>query len=219
MKVAVIILWRDEESRRYAFNEVRQWYERNLPDADIILADNGEPEFHRSGSRNHGVRMASNYDVCVIADADTLPELDPLLEAIEYCMKSGLVHLPYREYRSLRIDGTKEYLRDVPLENCPHLLVHDACSGVYVTTPETWWRHGGQDEEFRGWGFEDPAWLYAHTTLLGAPPVRHEGRVYSLHHESATKEGKQYSRNAQRCYLYMQAEGDYDAMSRLVFGE
>ena len=219
VRVAVVIPWREQPSRLFAFNEVRRWYEELMPDADIILADNGEEEFHRSGSRNHGVRLASDYDVVILNDADTIPEIVPLEEAIEDCQTTGLVHLPYREYRSLGVEGTQAFLRDVPLSHCPHTIVYTACSGVYVTTPETWWMHGGQDEEFRGWGFEDPAWLFAHTTLLGSPPVRHEGRVYALHHDAATKEGDQYTRNAHRCALYENASGDYDAMHALVFGE
>lgn len=219
VRVAVVIPWREQPSRMFAFNEVRRWYEELVPDADIILADNGEEEFHRSGSRNHGVRLASDYDVVILNDADTIPEIVPLEEAIEDCQTTGLVHLPYREYRSLGVEGTQAFLRDVPLSHCPHSIVYTACSGVYVTTPETWWMHGGQDEEFRGWGFEDPAWLFAHTTLLGSPPVRHEGSVYALHHDAATKEGDQYTRNAHRCALYENASGDYDAMHALVFGE
>ena len=217
--VAVVIPWREQPSRVFAFNEVRRWYEDCMPDADIIIADNGGEQFHLSASRNHGMREASNYDVVIVNDADTIPEILPLEEAIEDCQTTGLVHLPYREYRTLGVEGTQAYLRDTPLAHCPHFLVYSACSGVYVTTPDTWWMYGGQDEEFRGRGFEDTAWLFAHTTLLGAPPVRHEGNVYALHHKPDKKEGEQYTRNAQRCALYENASGNYDAMHALVFGE
>ena len=95
-------------------------------------------------------------------------------------------------------------------------LVHRACSGVYVTTRRTWEAHGGQDERFRGWGFEDVAWYLAHETLLGAPPQRHEGRVYALNHAVETRAGDQYERNAGLMQRYRDAAGDAAAMAGLV---
>ena len=218
MKIALIIPWREQASRRYAQKLVLDWYEENLPDADLILADNGVEPFCLSGSRNMGVRRASRYDVCVINDADTIPEITPLMESIEDCTQTHTVHLPYTEYRSLGIAGTQGYLRGTPLIDCDSLRVPGACSGVYVTTPETWWMHGGQDEEFRGWGFEDSAWFYAHTTLIGEAPTYHEGIVYAFHHESAEKKGDQYAKSGCRMALYERATGDVEAMRDLVFG-
>ena len=91
-----------------------------------------------------------------------------------------------------------------------------ACSGVYVTTPRTWSRHGGQDERFRGWGFEDAAWYVAHQTLLGASPVRHEGIVYALDHAPEVRAGAGYETNAALMGRYRAAEGDPAAMAQLV---
>ncbi len=213
----MIIPWREQESRRYALRLVQSWYADNLPDALVILADAPGDPFNLSASRNLGMRMASDADVVILNDADTIPDIAPLRAAIEECQSSGAVHLPYTQYRSLMLLGTQEYLRGVPQEECGHLVVDGACSGVYVTTPETWWMHGGQDEHFRGWGFEDAAWLAAHRTLLGMDPVRHEGNVYAFHHEGAVKEGPQYEANAARCFHYLEAEGDVEAMRKLVF--
>jgi hypothetical protein len=156
------------------------------------------------------------YDVVVLGDADTLPEQEPLVDAIEAAAVDYRVHLPYRVYRSLRQDGTAQLAAGRPLEDCNFMLVDGACSGIYVTTPATWWSHGGQDELFRAWGFEDAAWWAAHVTLTGDEPVRHAGAVYALHHESQAKEGDQYTANAARCYRYHQAQGDPAAMWALI---
>ena len=86
-------------------------------------------------------------------------------------------------------------------------LVRGACSGVYVTTPRTWAAHGGQDERFRGWGFEDAAWYLAHEALLGEPPIRHEGRVYALHHAPRCGPARVRA-NAALMDRYRAAEGD-----------
>jgi hypothetical protein len=104
----------------------------------------------------------------------------------------------------------------VPADECAHELVIGACSGVYVTTPRTWERHGGQDERFRGWGFEDAAWYLAHDTLLGAPPVRHVGSVYALHHPAEARAGANYEANVARMEGYRTAAGDPIAMAQLV---
>lgn len=221
MSVAVIIPWREQPSRRYAFHAVHDWYSANMPEADIIHCDTDDSPFNLAACRNKGVRTAEDrgYDICIVNDADTIPELQPLERAIDLCTKTRFVHLPYDEYRSLRMEGTRQYLNGTPLADCDHVVVQGACSGVFVTTPATWWSHGGQDEGFRGWGFEDAAWSMAHQTLLGVPPLRHPGAVYSFHHESAEKEGPHYEANAARCWKYQQAHGNADAMRRLVFGD
>ena len=94
--------------------------------------------------------------------------------------------------------------------------MHGACSGVYVTTPRSWWSHGGQDERFRGWGFEDAAWYVAHETLLDEVPRRHEGIVYALNHTAQAREGDQYDANAALMEQYREARSSRDAMRQLV---
>jgi len=219
INVAVVIPWREKGDRKYAFKIVRSWYENNLPNAKIILADDEKKDFCLAGCRNIGVKNAEDAgaDVVVISDADTIPEIGPLLEAIESASNDGYVHLPYNEYRSLRQKGTKEFLKGKKLEDCNSLVVDGACSGVYVSSPKTWWSHHGQDERFRGWGFEDAAWYTAHTVLLDSEPVRHNGRVYAMHHESQGKEGELYDTNAQLCATYL-SQPSKESMNDLAKG-
>lgn len=218
MRVLVAIPWRPQPHREYAHDLTVKRYRDLLPDADVVDVDTSHESFCLAGCRNLGVNLAQigGYDVVVLADADTLPEREPLRGAIDGALTSGLVHLPYTQYRSLRADGTRQYLSGWALENCNHLVVPNACSGVYVTTPATWWSHGGQDEKFRSWSPEDVAWFIAHKTLLGVEPVRHIGRVYALHHDSPMKEGDDFDGGYARIYRYMQADGDKDAIRALI---
>ena len=85
-----------------------------------------------------------------------------------------------------------------------------------MTTPRTWSSHGGQDERFRGWGFEDAAWYIAHETILGGPPRREPGSVFALHHLAQPREGEQYDLNAALMDRYRAASGDPSAMLALV---
>ena len=218
--VTVIIPWRPQPSRLAAFEATSRWYVENLPGAVVRTVDSGEVPFNLARCRNVGIAAVPDPDeVVVIGDADTIPSIEPLLAAIAAAATSGLVHLPYTRYQWLGALGTAAFFDGSPLAGVDATLVVGACSGVYVTSPRTWASHGGQDERFRGWGFEDSAWYAAHTTLLGAVPQRHDGDVYALHHETQLREGEQYEANAALRERYRAAEPSPEAMRELVFGQ
>lgn len=218
--VAVVIPWREQESRVWAYNVVTQLYRAYLPHAKIISTDTDDDLFNLAACRNKGVLLAqeAGADVVVIADADTIPEKDALEAAIAMAIAEPGVVTPYTQYRSLMERGTNEFKTGTRLQDCSHLRIAGACSGVYVTTPATWWSHGGQDERFRGWGAEDSSWESAHKVLLGKPRTV-QGRVYSLHHESQVKEGEQFNYNFALCYAYLGAEKAGPATMRELIGQ
>lgn len=199
-----------------AFERVVAWYHEHLPELQVVTVDTDDTPFVLAACRNKAMREAPDAAVVIINDADTLPEVGALRAAIAAAAESPLVHLPYTEYRWLGAEGSAQVAAGVPFEDCAHDVVAGACSGVYVATPQTWTSHGGQDEGFRGWGFEDAAWRLAHITLLGAEPVRHDGRVYALHHLAEIRAGAGYEANAERMQRYRDADGDREAMAELV---
>ena len=161
-----------------AFERVTDWYTRMLPELRLSTIDSPDPVFNLALCRNLAVASLDDPDdVVVLGDADTLPEPDALRAAVDGARTSDLVQLPYTAYHWLGPAGSAQFAAGVPLEDCDFDLIKGACSGVYVTTRRAWERHGGQDPRFRGWGYEDAAWNLAHTTMLGAPPQRHPGRV------------------------------------------
>ena len=217
MPLTVLIPWRPQPSRVRAFEATTGWYREHFDDVEIRTIDSVDEVFNLAQCRNLGIESIDDPDeVVVINDADTIPEIEPLRRAIEAAATSGLVHLPYTRYNWLGGDGTAQFLAGRDLADCDHELVRGACSGVYVTTPATWDAHGGQDEAFRGWGFEDAAWYLTHETLLGEPPHRTEGTVYALHHIPEVREGPRYDANAARMEQYRAAAGDLEAMRQLV---
>ena len=220
MRVLVAIPWRPQPDRIYAHDLTVQRYRELLPDADIVDVDTDHDPFSLAACRNKGVRLAEGdgHDVVVLGDADTLAEQEPLLAAIDSARSSGKVHLPYTFYRSLGFYGTNQLLNGFPIETCDNVTIPTATSGVYVATPAIWWACGGQDERMLGWGMEDVAWLVAHRALLGGEPVRHDGSVYALHHESAAKQGDQYERNVALYHRYIEAgdSGNPDAVRAVV---
>lgn len=215
--LTVLIPWRPQPTRIAAFDAVTDWYRKNFGEVDIRTVDSDDDVFNLARCRNHAIASVSDPDeVVIINDADTIPQRSALREAIAAASDSGLVHLPYTEYHWLGGTGTAQYAAGVGLDDCDFELVRGACSGVYVTTPATWAEHGGQDERFRGWGFEDAAWYVAHETLLGEAPRRHGGRVYALNHEAQVREGPQYDANAGLMADYRAASSSSGAMRQLV---
>src|SRR5690606_26747423 len=156
MSLTVLIPWRPQPSRVDAFDAVVAWYRENLGDVNIRTVDTDDEAFNLARCRNLGIASINDPNsVAIINDADTIPERDALLDAIAQAETSGRVHLPYTQYHWLGAKGTEQLLEGHPAHRADHEVVLGACSGVYVTTPATWWSHGGQDERFRGWGFED----------------------------------------------------------------
>jgi N-terminal domain of galactosyltransferase len=217
MSRLVVIPWRPAPSRIDAFERVVAWYERTLPEFEIRTLDTDDDLFALARIRNLAVTILDDPDdVVVINDADTFPDPEPLRSAVDVAAHGGRVQLPYTAYHWLGPEGSAQFATGSAPQDCTYELVHRACSGVYVTTRRTWQAHGGQDERFRGWGFEDAAWYLAHETLLGAPPQRHQGRVYALNHDVETRAGDQYERNTLLMQRYRDAAGDPTAMAALV---
>lgn len=197
MKIGVVIPWREQPSRVRAFEAVTEWYKTNLPEAKIYTADRPGPVWNMSGSRNDGVRMAEadGCDVIVMSDADTIPQIEPLSQAIDAAYRDNLIHNSYSQYRMLGDQGTEQFFSGIPLQRCSSKIYETACSGIHVFTPKAWWDLGGNDEKFKEWGYEDTAFEYVHNLVHGFPIVKHKGMAFSLGHEPQRREGEHYNRN------------------------
>jgi hypothetical protein len=169
-KIQVGIPWRPTGDRVAAMVETVKWYEDR--GFEVHLADSADRRFNLPATRNQLVRQSLTSEVMVLSDADTTPELDTLLEAIEAARSDNLVHLPYHLYRSLSDGGA---------------FVANASSGIYVFTRAAWDSTNGQDARFEGWGYEDTAWMLAHLTLNGPVP-RHHGTATAAAHLPAPRD-------------------------------
>src|SRR3954465_8417941 len=114
--VTVLLPWREQPSRVGAFEAVRSWYRDAFDEVDLRTVDSDDEIFNLSRCRNLGMAsIADPNEVVIINDADTLPQLDALPEAMDAAATSGLVHLPYTEYHWLGRTGSAEYAAGVAL--------------------------------------------------------------------------------------------------------
>jgi hypothetical protein len=198
IKIGVVIPWREQPSRVEPFKKVVSWYQNNLPEAQIYFPNHPGEVYMPSHTRNDGVRQAQadGVDVIVMNDADTIPQIGPLIEAIGAAYLDGLIHNPYTRYKMLKTEGTKQHLEiGIPLVSCSSTTFRDACSGTNVFTPDAWWKLGGMDEKFLQWGYEDTAMYIAHKVINGVPFVKHKGTVFALGHDAQEKTGTHYANN------------------------
>lgn len=63
-----------------------------------------------------------------------------------------------------------------------HSLHNQSCGGAVLIRSDTYWKAGGENEGFCGWGFEDDEryWRYQ---AMGFQVERLPGCIYHLHHE------------------------------------
>lgn len=220
MRVACVIPWRGGHLDRERHHDtVRAHLQQMLPDAWHIDADSGHQPFSRAGSRNRGVHLAQDVgaDVVVLCDADTLPEPDPLIAAIEGASRDGHLHLPYARFRGFSPEGTAAYLAGIPAGECDVEQETDwSTGGVLVATPAAWWGAGGMDERFVAYGYEDEAFKAAADTLLG-PTMRHPGTIWHLWHVQQMGVGSpKHTANGRLAARYAAAESNPKAMRALV---
>lgn len=200
MRVSVVIPYRESPNRGRLLDHVLARYRSILPDAEILTSDSGHEPFSRAASRNWGVRRAAG-EVVVVGDADSVPDEEPLLEAIQDARQSGAVHWPFDRCVYLTEQETELALEGKPF--VPSRKKGNATGGLVVASRDTWIRIGGQDEKFRGWGGEDDAFHMMCRRTVGA--VRHEGLLVALWHPNPHRFGEHHAANRRRLDHYRKA--------------
>lgn len=188
-KIAVVIPWRPQPRRIDAFNYVIKWYEKYLPSAELIIIDSDTEKFNLSRARNLGMKEAEKIgaNVVIMNDADTVPSVAPLAEAIK-AVDDGLMHNPYTIYRFIPYEDSVKFFNGIgpqDIKLVPAIIFPETWWGVVVFRPEVWWKIGGSDERIIGWGYEDTAMAYTHSIVFGKDFVKHDGVMYAFDHETS----------------------------------
>lgn len=174
----------------------------------------------RGGARNYLVSSLSDggADVVVLCDADTFVEPGALTAAIGLASAGGL-HFPYDGYRYLTDWSTvrlmmKDYseIADLPM----NMIGPGSLGGCMVIRPDQWWEAGGSPE-FEGWGFEDVVFAIQARSLLRSPTTWTPGWLTHLYHPDECHVGSpSYERNIAVCRAFEAADGDPEAIRRLI---
>lgn len=190
--------------RKAAWLKVQEHLDRIVPWSNIYVMDSGHTPFNRAASRNAAV-AESDADVILLMDADTILYVEGLYDIAVQAKKDGRVHLPYTLFTQFGEDGSVEHRHG------------DAVGGAVMISREAYNSVNGQDERFQGWGFEDTAFSFATTTLLG-PHIRHEGHIECLWHPILWRpEDENYKRNKSLCDAYDRARGKSHEMRKIVW--
>ena len=203
---------------------------QRLEAVQVVFADNGQPDFDRGGSRNAGVAEATG-DILVIADADVIPELHQIADAIHAIRDDGHPWVfPYTTYINLAQWWTTELLNTrLPDEQIPVVdhdpasgffdhLIRDSPAGMLVMPREAFHAAGGYDPRFQGWGYEDNAFMLAVDTLWG-PHHRIPGDLLHLWHPVGANEAFEQPHihdNRRLFRRYEKAAGNPTRMGELV---
>lgn len=191
MKVYLVFPLRLTEDRQEAWDTTKGLVPTLFPFHSVFTVDSNHEDFNRSASRNIGVGIAQEdgADVVVVCDADSVPEELPLHQAIQGAFDDNLMHFPFHEAWYVDWKGLIRVKQKATPEQVKS-RIWDKCEsegGVWVCTPETWWKAGGQDPGLAHWGCDDRAFLASSRTLVGMP-IKHHGILYCLPHDRPQKE-------------------------------
>ncbi len=246
-RISLLVPFRaDHPERDRNWNWLRQYWEHELPDAEIIMGSNFDYPFCKTAAVNDAFSRATG-DIIVILDADCYISGDVITycaESIRAQRKRGrkLWYIPYRRFYRLNEIASLWLLNSDPadpmqfgdpppagqLENLPASASHGHWFGamIQIMPREAFEVAGGMDTRFAGWGCEDVSFLYAVDTLYARhrtynAPVYHIGHPVIKGDWMATRQwvGQPNAEmNDALAGRYEFAAGDKRLMRRLIAG-
>lgn len=228
-KLSIVIPWRagTNEWRLRSFDWIISRYRALYPGAELILADGGGPEFNRSTFINYGVSQATR-DVVLIADADTISYSEFVGRGLELLDAGAPWVIPYGDadyYNSDQVSAERILASDPTTFVTPDQITWEhklkSWSGQVMIRREDFESVGGFDPRFRGWGYEDNAFVAACDTLLGDHVRVPDGWTIHIWHPApveTTWDQPHIDQNRALFAQYDVAHGNFEAMQRLVRG-
>jgi len=243
--VSLLVPFRADNARRAeTWNWLRQYWEHELPGAEIIVSTDDHIPFCKTAAVNKAADKAKG-DILVILDADCYLSG----EVIEYCAQeirkerkrgNRLWFMPYRHFYRLTETASLEILNSDPAGTYPRYfaaqpasynLEHSSANDIghwfgaliQIMPREAFFMVGGMDTRFYGWGGEDVAFMHALDTLYVSHKTVPSGVIHLWHPSIGTnaKDRKwigqeKPGRNSNLASRYHQAMGDAGIMRDLV---
>lgn len=224
---AVILVPRREgfAQRDATWSWVKRWWQEHLSEYPIFEGHHDLGLFNRSAALNTASRLAGDWDVAIVIDADVICDPKHVRDAVQIAIEHGRMVVPFTVRHNLNEPGSRKIMdgEQGPWEGYIARNYYDQHSSVVVIPRNIWDTVGGFDETFAGWGMEDTAFACA-VTVLVAPLHHMEGEVWHFWHETAP-EGhvRTPSANANRArgakYQAAMAANDADAIRKLIGGK
>jgi hypothetical protein len=193
------------------------WSER-FPEWQVVEGhDSGVGFFSRCDALNEAARDAGDWDVAVIADADSITSPWQSAAAVGWAASTGRLTYASDEFLYLSRERTEAILSGYggEWETGVEWTLRDTQSSQLAVPRALWDEVRGFDGGFTGWGFEDVAFAAACETMAGAAH-RVPGPVWHLWHPPSTDPQDVRLANRDRLDLYLAAQGDRTAMRALL---
>lgn len=223
-KVVILVPRRAGDPHRdglWAF--CRHWWEREHPDWPVVEGHHDIGPFNRSAAVNNAARVAGEWDVAVIVDADVIANPEAVRSAADVAAGTGRMVVSHDDRVMLNRAGTDKVLGGYRgpwrVRTMVEKIYVDSVSCVVAVQRSLWDEVGGMDERFAGWGYEDSAFAIAAETLGARPLIRLSSELFHLWHPVSSEAAKLSSTrivNQARLERYQAAAGDADAVRALL---
>lgn len=192
MGTVILVPWRGgEERREWNWKVVRPYLERfGWP----IFTGDSEGPWSRAAAVNAAAKAAGDWDAALIADADTIPEMEPVQRAVAMVGMNGGAIRPHDTLWNLKSwQSTQLAQQGIERLHLNHKTKTNPGGGLLVISREAWDTVGGYDERYVTWGHEDSD---IHTRLLAeASWDRIPGQAWHLYHPRDTTKTPEVLRN------------------------
>jgi hypothetical protein len=144
-----------------------------------IFTGDREGPWSRAAACNAAAAAAGEWDVALFADADTIPEPDTVMQAVERVVEHGGAIRPHDHLWTLSAGEMRLFRMRGEINFQPRRT--NPGGGLLVITRRAFDAVGGFDERFVGWGHEDSH--MATMLLVEADWDRLPGNAWHLYHE------------------------------------
>jgi len=145
---------------------------------------------HKSTCYNIGVK-STNSKYLILADSDIVVNFD-FLKRIEQHFDDNKLVIPFNKpFFMLNNTESEELIQTNILKGTIERQVVNV-SGIQMISRDSYYKIGGYDPQFVGWGPEDLAFFYKANKILGV--IKLDGQVFHLYHEPGVKSMKYHYR-------------------------
>ena len=219
MRTVILVPRRpDGGPRDLLWDWCRTRWGREHPDLEVFEgAHPGKGPFNRALALNRAAAAAGDWDVAVVADADSFVGADQVDTAIGLAATSGQMVMAFDRWCALDEAMTTQILGGYDGNWWPGVTVAmtDTCSSMFAVPRPLWDECAGFDERHQGWGAEDFSFAHAARTF-GDGWQRIEGACWHLWHPTGRRDPARVAANVALADRYHAAAGDPDAMRALI---